>query len=84
MIKSENTRPNDWGFVDTEGRDLGGYVAEAKARVASEVGLPPGYSVSWSGQYEYLKHAPRQARMLASAWQRVSWKCTAMRASGPR
>ena len=57
MIKSENARPNGWTFVDIEGRDLGSYVAEAQQRVAREVKLPAGYSISWSGQYEYLVRA---------------------------
>ena len=57
MIKSENARPNGWTFVDIEGRDLGSYVAEAQQRVAREVKLPSGYSISWSGQYEYLVRA---------------------------
>ncbi len=62
MIKSENARLNGWVFVDTEGRDLGGYVKEAKARVAEEIKLPPRYSLSWSGQYEYLERAAERLR----------------------
>jgi Cu(I)/Ag(I) efflux system membrane protein CusA/SilA len=57
MIRSENARPSGWVFVDLQGRDLGGYVEDAKARVAAQVELPPGYSLSWSGQYEYLERA---------------------------
>jgi len=57
MIKSENARPNGWTFVDIEGRDLGSYVAEAQRVVAQEVKLPPGYSIAWSGQYEYMVRA---------------------------
>lgn len=56
-IKSENARPNGWTFVDIEGRDLGSYVADAQKHVAKNVELPPGYSINWSGQYEYLLRA---------------------------
>jgi Cu(I)/Ag(I) efflux system membrane protein CusA/SilA len=57
MIKSENARLNGWVFVDTQGRDLGSYVAEAKRRVAETIALPPGYSITWAGQYQYLERA---------------------------
>jgi Cu(I)/Ag(I) efflux system membrane protein CusA/SilA len=57
MIKTENARLNGWIYVDIEGRDLGSYVAEAQQRVADNVDLPAGYSVSWSGQYEFLLRA---------------------------
>ena len=57
MIKSEDARPNGWTFVDIEGRDLGSYVEEAQRVVSEEVKLPAGYSISWSGQYEYLVRA---------------------------
>ncbi|MGB0205356.1 MAG: efflux RND transporter permease subunit [Neptuniibacter sp.] len=56
-IKSENARPNGWTYVDIEGRDLGSYVAAAQKAVAENVKLPPGYSINWSGQYEYLLRA---------------------------
>jgi Cu(I)/Ag(I) efflux system membrane protein CusA/SilA len=57
MIKSENARPNGWIFIDIEGMDLGSYVASARAAVAEQVDLPAGYSIKWSGQYEYLERA---------------------------
>ncbi len=56
-IKSENARLNGWTLVDIEGRDLGSYVAEAQRVVADQVDLPPGYSIAWSGQYEYMVRA---------------------------
>lgn len=56
-IKSENARPNGWTYVDIEGRDLGSYVADAQKAVAEGVILPAGYSINWSGQYEYLIRA---------------------------
>ncbi|HSR63305.1 MAG TPA: efflux RND transporter permease subunit [Gammaproteobacteria bacterium] len=57
MIKSENARLNGWIFVDTEGRDLGSYVSAATKVVDEQVELPAGYTVSWSGQYEYMVRA---------------------------
>ncbi len=64
MIKSENARPNGWIYVDIRGRDLGGYVAEAKQAVAAQVKLPAGYSVSWSGQFEYLERATKRLQVV--------------------
>ncbi|HSG96686.1 MAG TPA: efflux RND transporter permease subunit [Woeseiaceae bacterium] len=57
VIKSENARLNGWSYVDITGRDLGSYVAEAQRVVADFVDLPPGYSLAWSGQYEYMVRA---------------------------
>jgi len=60
VIKSENARPNGWTFVDIEGRDLGSYVTEAQRVVAENVNLPAGYSIAWSGQYEYMVRAKKR------------------------
>ncbi len=57
MIKSENTRLTSWVYVDVRGRDLVSVVHDAQAAVAREVKLPPGYTISWSGQFEYLERA---------------------------
>jgi Cu(I)/Ag(I) efflux system membrane protein CusA/SilA len=57
MIKSENARLNGWIYVDISGRDLGSYVAEAQQVVADGIELPTGYSLTWSGQYEYMVRA---------------------------
>ena len=57
VIKSENARLNGWTYVDIAGRDLGSYVAEAQRIVAGNVELPAGYSLAWSGQYEYMVRA---------------------------
>ena len=54
MIKSENARLNAWTYVDIIDRDLGSYVAEAQRVVAEQLDLPAGYSLAWSGQYEYM------------------------------
>ena len=66
MIKSENARPNGWTFVDiSPDRDVGSYVEEAKAVVQKEVKLPPGYSIAWSGQYEYMVRAKERLTVVA-------------------
>jgi Cu(I)/Ag(I) efflux system membrane protein CusA/SilA len=56
-IKSENARLNGWTYVDITGRDLGSYVANAQRLVADSIELPTGYSLAWSGQYEYMVRA---------------------------
>jgi len=60
MIRSENAQRTAWIFVDIAGRDLGGYVAEAKRVVEEQVPLPPGYTRIWSGRFEYLEQANRR------------------------
>ena len=61
-IKTEGARPNAWVYVDLSGIDVGSWVEKAKQVVAEEVDLPPGYSIFWSGQYEYMQRA--KARLL--------------------
>jgi Cu(I)/Ag(I) efflux system membrane protein CusA/SilA len=56
-IRTENGQLAVYIFVDIAGRDLGGYVADAQKAVAETVTMPPGYSVAWSGQFEYLERA---------------------------
>ncbi len=56
-IRTENGQLAVYVFVDIAGRDLGGYVADAQKAVAGRVSMPPGYSVAWSGQFEYLERA---------------------------
>ena len=60
MIKTENARLNGWIYVDIQGRDLGSYVDQARRLVSESVSLPPGYSIAWSGQYEYLVRAKQR------------------------
>ncbi|MBY6059011.1 efflux RND transporter permease subunit [Leisingera daeponensis] len=67
MIRSENARPTGLVFIDIAGRDLGGYVDEARARVAEAVTLPPGYSLTWSGQYEYIQRMQERLTLVAPA-----------------
>ena len=57
LIKSENARLNGWTLVDIQDRDLGSYVAEAQRVVKEQLDLPAGYSLAWSGQYEYMVRA---------------------------
>ncbi|MGC2518169.1 MAG: efflux RND transporter permease subunit [Burkholderiales bacterium] len=57
MLKSENARLSGWVYVDIRGRDLLSVVNDAKRAVAENLKLPPGVSVSWSGQFEYLERA---------------------------
>ncbi|WP_120499107.1 efflux RND transporter permease subunit [Roseovarius sp. EL26] len=67
MIRSENARRTGFVFIDIAGRDLGGYVTEARAHVAKTVELPPGYSLSWSGQYEYIERVQEKLSIVAPA-----------------
>ena len=64
VIKSENGRPNGWIYIDIEGRDLGTTVAEARQMVSSGIELPQGYSLKWSGQFEYLERAQAKLQMI--------------------
>jgi Cu(I)/Ag(I) efflux system membrane protein CusA/SilA len=57
MIRDEDAQLAGYVFVDMAGRDIGGYVEEAKKKVAEQVQLPTGYTLSWSGQYEYMQRA---------------------------
>ncbi|MBO9448284.1 efflux RND transporter permease subunit [Ruegeria sp. YS9] len=67
MIRSENARRTGFVFIDIAGRDLGGYVAEAQEAVAEKVNLPPGYSLTWSGQYEYIERMQDRLTIVAPA-----------------
>jgi Cu(I)/Ag(I) efflux system membrane protein CusA/SilA len=55
MIKDEMASLNGWVYVDIEGRDIGGYVNEAKETVKKNLKLPQGYYLKWTGQYEFLE-----------------------------
>ncbi len=67
MIKSENARPSGWIYVDLRGRDIGSFVREARQRVREQVPLTPGYSIAWSGQYEYLERAEKRMALVVPA-----------------
>ncbi|MCP4039510.1 MAG: efflux RND transporter permease subunit [bacterium] len=64
-IKTENARPNATVYVDLEGVDVGTYVARAKRAVTERVELPPGYTIRWSGRYEYLERATDRLWLIA-------------------
>lgn len=64
MLRSENARLSGWIYVDVRGRDLSGVVREMQREVAAKVQLPPGYSVSWSGQFEYLERATQKLKLV--------------------
>ena len=57
VIKSENARPNAWVYVDIKGSDIGGFVAKAKKLLDQQLNVPAGYSIVWSGQFEYMERA---------------------------
>jgi Cu(I)/Ag(I) efflux system membrane protein CusA/SilA len=64
QIRSENARLNGWVYVDIGGRDLGSYVVQAQKIVAERVALPAGYSIIWSGQFEYLERAAKKLKLV--------------------
>ena len=67
MIRSENARPSGWVYVDIRGRDLSSAVQAMQEAVAREVKLPPGYSIAWSGQFEYLERATARLKLVVPA-----------------
>lgn len=67
VVRTEGAIPTAWVFVDVIGRDLGGYVAEAQRRVAGMVKLPAGYTIVWSGQYEYMQRAAEKLKVVVPA-----------------
>lgn len=64
MIKSEAAQLVGWTFVDIAGRDLGSYVAAAKKVVAAKVKLPPGYSLTFAGQYQFMQQARQRLTLI--------------------
>ncbi|MDK9704723.1 MAG: efflux RND transporter permease subunit [Sulfuritalea sp.] len=64
MLRSENARLAGYVYVDLRGRDLGSAVREMQGAVAAQVKLPPGYSMSWSGQFEFLERASAKLRLV--------------------
>nr|WP_318382809.1 efflux RND transporter permease subunit [uncultured Enterobacter sp.] len=64
MLKSENARLSNWIYVDLRGRDLKSAVDEMQQRVAQQVKLPQGVTLSWSGQFEYLERATAKLKVV--------------------
>ncbi|NCS89382.1 MAG: cation transporter [Ignavibacteria bacterium CG1_02_37_35] len=62
VVRSEDTRPNAWVYVDIKNIDVGTYVKNAQKTVSEKIKLPAGYNISWSGEYEYMLRS--QERML--------------------
>ncbi len=67
VVRTEDAVPTAWVYVDVVGRDIGGYVADAQKMVESEVKLPPGYTLVWSGQYEYMQRAKERMKLVIPA-----------------
>ena len=64
MLKSENARLNAWVFIDVKDTDLGSYVKQAQALLEQELTLPPGYTLSWAGQYQYMQRAVERLKII--------------------
>ena len=64
LIKTENARLNGWVYIDINGHDMGSFVKRARALVEQQVKLPPGYSISWSGKYQYMMRATERLQYI--------------------
>lgn len=64
VIKSENASPNAWIYIDISSSDIGGFVAKAKKIVAEQVVIPAGYTLIWSGQFEYMERATERLKLV--------------------
>ncbi len=64
VIKTENARYSSWIYVDLTTSDIGSYVNDARQSVAESIDMPAGYSLSWSGQYEYMERAKRRLQIV--------------------
>ena len=67
VVRTEDAMPTAWVYIDVVGRDIGSYVADAMRMVESEVKLPPGYTLTWSGQYEYMQRAKERMKLVIPA-----------------
>jgi Cu(I)/Ag(I) efflux system membrane protein CusA/SilA len=67
VVRTEDAQPTAWVFVDVAGRDIGRYVADAQRMVTRDVSLPQGYTLQWSGQYEYMQRAAEKLRLVVPA-----------------
>jgi Cu(I)/Ag(I) efflux system membrane protein CusA/SilA len=67
VIRTENARLNGWIYIDVNDKDIGGYVRAAQKAVNEQVDLPPGYSLGWSGQYEYMQRAAAKLKLVVPA-----------------
>ena len=67
MLRSENARLSGWVYVDVHGRDLRSVVRDMQSAVGKAVAMPPGYALSWSGQFEYLERAAQRMKVVVPA-----------------
>ena len=67
VVRTEGAQQTAWVYVDVVGRDIGGYVADAKQQVERLVTMPPGYTMAWSGQYEYMQRAKERMKLVIPA-----------------
>lgn len=67
VIKSEDARPNAWIYVDLKTSDIGGFVVKAKQVLEAMVDVPAGYTIVWSGQFEYMERAAKRLSIIAPA-----------------
>jgi len=67
VVRTEGAQPTAWVYVDVADRDIGSYVAEARQAVERAVVLPTGYTLVWSGQYEYMQRATAKLRVVVPA-----------------
>src|SRR4029434_645038 len=64
VVRTEGAMLTAWVYVDVVGLDIGGYVADAKRMVERDVLLPAGYTMTWSGQYEYMERAKERMKLV--------------------
>jgi len=67
VVRTEGAVPTAWVYVDVAGRDIGSYVTDAQRMVSAMVKLSPGYSLVWSGQYEYMQSAHARMQLVIPA-----------------
>ena len=67
VVRTEDALPTSWVFVDPGERDVGSWVAEGRRMIAENVELPPGYTLAWSGQYEFMERAKSRMRLVVPA-----------------
>jgi copper/silver efflux system protein len=67
VVRTEGAIPTEWVYIDVTGRDIGGYVRDAQSVVDRMVTMPQGYSIVWSGQYEYMERAKAKMKLVIPA-----------------
>lgn len=67
VVRTEGAQPTAWVYIDVGDRDIGSYVAEARTAVERAVVLPTGYTIVWSGQYEYMQRAAAKLKVVVPA-----------------